>query len=125
MAPTEPHKLFMAAISPHMERLAVHDDTVITDGSLSELEGLISVEKLWTAPGVTDSIRDVIWKYLDTLRMLGIGISSTPPEMMSRFESIAASISSEVEGGAPMPDMFSLVARIQQEVGDAGLQPDR
>lgn len=122
MAPTEPHRLFMSAITPHLDRLSEHDESVITDGSMSSLEGLVNVGSLWKAPGVTDNIRDTIWRYLDTLQMLGTSICSIPPDMMSKIEGIAASISDEVEGGAAMPDMFSMIARIQQEAGGLELK---
>jgi len=122
MQPKEPHRLFMQSTIPHAQRLGAHDETVITDGSLGDLEGLVDVGKLWTAEGVTESIHDTIWRYLDTLQMLGTSISSIPPDMMNKIESIAASISNEVEGGAPMPDMFSMIARIQQDVDGLGQQ---
>lgn len=116
LQPHEPLRLFMASVQPHAEKLVAHDESAILDGNF-DLDGIIDVKRMWTADGVTDSIKDTIWSYLDTLYMLGQSLSAIPPEMLGKIETLAASIGQEVEAGGDMPSMLTLIQRVQEETG--------
>ena len=114
MQPKQPHRLFMKQVMPHYDKVVGHDESVILDGSL-DVPGILDVKQLWTAQGVTQDIRETMWKYLDTLVMLGASIQSLPPEMMSQIEGIAASIQKDVEASGETPNMMDIFARVQRE----------
>lgn len=116
MQPQEPLRLFMESVAPHADKLTAHDESAILDGSL-DMPGILEVKKMWTAEGVTDSIRDTIWQYMDSLFMLGQSLTAIPSDMLSKIEGIAASIGQEVEAGGEMPSMMSLLERVQRETG--------
>jgi hypothetical protein len=71
----------------------------------------LDIKKHWT-PDLSSATKDAIWQYLQTLNILGMTITSIPPEMMSAVEGLAKNLTNGMQetGNLDMASMMSGVS---------------
>ncbi len=102
--PKKPLKEFMSSISPYANQLMQKDESFFTVhikkiSFLSEL----NIDSLWT-PDLSQSTKDAIWQYLQTLYILGTTISALPAETLHMIESVAQKCAGQIQDNATSAD---------------------
>ena len=99
-------------ITSRDEKLFSENDEIIPDVELS---------KIWN-DNLDSETKDAIWQYLNTLYVLGTTINSIPSNLLSTIEGVAEQCASQMEGEAVTsggaPDMGSLLAGMQNMIGN-------
>ena len=108
---------FMAAISPYASRLTAKDDSVMTE-DISFLKQ-VNISKYWT-PELSQTTKDAIWQYLQTLYMLGMTISAIPADTLSMIESVASQCADKIQSGEGQLDEKALMSSVSGLLGNLG-----
>ena len=97
-------EVFMKEISPYSSQIMAKDESVFKSIELD-------IKKHW-GPDLSDGTKGAIWQYLQTLNILGMTITSVPPEMMSAVESLAENMAANMQstGSVDMKSMMSGVS---------------
>jgi hypothetical protein len=108
---------FMVAISPYASRLTAKDESVMTE-DISFLTQ-VNIGKYWT-PELSQTTKDAIWQYLQTLYMLGMTISSIPTETLNMIESVASQCADKIQSGEGQLDEKALMSSVSGLLGNLG-----
>lgn len=88
--------MFMDMYGPHTSLINSKDENLFHIQPM--LFGQIDVRKLWITTDQEN--KDAIWKYLQTLALLGNTIKMIPQPMLSTIESVAADCAKQFESGS-------------------------
>ena len=108
---------FMAAISPYASRITTKDESVMTE-DISFLTQ-VNISKYWTSD-LSQTTKDAIWQYLQTLYMLGMTISAIPAETLSMIESVASQCADKIQSGEGQLDEKALMNSVSGLLGNLG-----
>jgi hypothetical protein len=111
--PAMPLKLFMEAMHPHAALLNARDSALFEQPL--ELAGNVDFADIWGQSDVTDSTREAIWSYLQTLYLLGSTIQSLPPEILNSIEKVAGECATQMETTGQM-DMNAMAAAMMKSM---------
>ena len=103
-------EVFMKEMSPYSNQIMNKDESVF---KLIDLD----IKKHW-GPDLSDATKSAIWQYLQTLNILGMTITSVPPEMMSAVEGLAAKMAGDIQGGSGNLDMSSMMSSMSGLFGN-------
>ncbi len=108
-------KSFMKAVKPYTPKISGKDETFILDDSKNIKElAEIDLKSMWLES--SDSTKDAIWQYLNTLVIHGTIIQTLPKETLSMIEDIAQKCASQI---TTSPDtaatLMSLMNTISQQ----------
>lgn len=121
----KPLELFMGAVTPHLDKVFARDPLVFDLVTLSDLE----FKKMWNAEGVSDATRDAMWKYMNSLCLLGVTINSLPAEFLTSIESMAQNCADQMTSSGTPPslpnltDMMSTMTNLFGSGGGGGNNP--
>lgn len=109
---------FMKSIGPHAEKIMAKDEKFfLENGKDIEWVSEVNLQIIWK-PDLSESTKDAIWQYLQTLYMLGTTIMMFPPETLAAIEGVAAKCAESSQAGgainekALMSGMNSLLAQM-------------
>ena len=71
---------------PHLEQIALRDDTLFTSNNKLPFLSKINFEKLWLL--LSDNNKTIIWKYIQSFFAIGINIIEVPPESLPLIDYI-------------------------------------
>ena len=111
--PGLPMKMFMEAMHPHAALINARDSSLFQQPL--ELAGDVDLGDIWSQEDVTDSTRDAIWSYLQTLYMLGNTLQSLPPEVLNTIEKVAGECATQMESTGQM-DMNAMAAAMMKSM---------
>jgi hypothetical protein len=110
-SPGMPLDMFMNSYGKHTEKISNKDETLFVDVPM--LFNEVNVGALW---GTTaEENKEAIWKYLQTLVLLGTTIRMIPSSMLSTIESVAMDCAKSMESGQMDPAM--LMAALPKMLG--------
>ena len=91
---------FMEQVSPYANHIMQKDDSFfLTPGAkVPKIIEDLGVRRLWT-PELSQTTKDAIWQYLQTLYMLGTTITSIPAETLTMIERVAKQCAETMQGG--------------------------
>lgn len=107
--PNLPLEMFMGNYGKFTDRISNKDETLFDDVPM--LFNEINVGAMWktTAP----ENKDAIWKYLQTLVLLGTTIKMIPSSMLSTIENVAMDCAKHMESGQLDPSaLMSAIPKI-------------
>ena len=86
----------MNSVRPYVDKINAHDETFFLDNA-ADIDFLkeINIKGCW--PNASDSTREAIWQYIQTLYMLGTTITAIPPETLSMIENVAKKCADEMQ----------------------------
>jgi hypothetical protein len=94
---------FMKTASKYSNQIMAKDDSFFKD--FDELP----ISKYWN-DDLSESTKNAIWQYLQTLNILGMTISNIPAEMLSMVEGAAAKCAESMQSGGGGMDEKSLMS---------------
>jgi len=102
--PKKPLKEFMASVGPYANTLMQKDEAFfkVHVKKISFLSDL-NIDSLWT-DDLSQTTKDAIWQYLQTLYILGTTISSLPAETLTMIESVAQKCAGQIQENATNAD---------------------
>ena len=94
---------FMKNVSPYSGKIMTKDESVFGDLDLD-----IDIKKYWNGD-LSQTTKNAIWQYLQMLNVLGMTITTIPPEMLSMVEGMASKCAESMtgSGSANTGDMLS------------------
>ena len=94
------------------------------DESVFENFDQLDIKKYWT-PELSQGTKDAIWQYLSSLQLIGMTITSIPPEMLSMVEGVASKCAEGMQNGDANPmSMLSSMSGLFGMLGAGGLGGD-
>ena len=107
---------FMNAISPYQNDIQNKDESIMKRTDIDFLNKM-NIKKWWTKE-LSNTTKDAIWSYLQTLMMLGTTITSIPSDMLKTIESVAEQCASSMDGDSSgAPNMGALFSGLQSMMG--------
>jgi hypothetical protein len=100
-----------AALHPHHAAISARDNAWMSLPTTFIVPG-VSLAPVWSAPDVTDSIRDTIWQYVGTLYCLAAELKQETPDM--DFVQFIKKCMTEDSGSGPDSVWRDHVARFEQ-----------
>lgn len=94
-SPNLPLEMFMSHYSKFTDKISNKDESLFNDVPL--LFNEINVGELWTR--TSNDNKEAIWKYLQTLVLLGTTIKMIPSNMLSTIETVAMDCAKHIESG--------------------------
>lgn len=94
-SPNMPLEMFMGNYGNYTDKISNKDETIFEDVPL--LFNEIRVKTLWV--DTSDENKEAIWKYLQTLVLLGTTIKMIPTSMLSTIENVAMDCAKHIESG--------------------------
>lgn len=110
-------EIFMSNVSPYSQQLMAKDDTFFV--SDAKIVKDLNLKNLWTSD-LSQNTKEAIWKYLQTLFMMGTTIQAVPPEMMQSIETMAEQCADKLQGQDPSQLGASLMGMLGSMFGGAG-----
>jgi len=117
---------FMKSIGPHAEKIMAKDEKFfLENGGDIEWVSDVNLQIIWK-PDLSESTKNAIWQYLQTLYMLGTTIMMFPPDTLAAIEGVAAKCAENAQAGgeinekALMSGMNSLLAQMMSGGGGGG-----
>jgi hypothetical protein len=98
-SPSLPLDMFMKSYGAYSNQISNKDESLFNAVPL--LFNEIDVSILWKE--TTEDNKEAIWKYLQTLMLLGTTIRMIPSDMLASIENIASDCASKVESGQMNP----------------------
>jgi len=96
-APKSPMLEFMASIGPYASHLMQKDEEFFkTHASDVPFLEDIDILHLWTS-NLSETTKNAIWQYLQTLYILGTTISSLPADTLNMIESVAQKCATQLQ----------------------------
>lgn len=84
-------KEFHSSVSPYSEKIMKKDETFFTDDADNiEFVKELNIKSIWK-PDLSETTKNAIWQYLQTLHILSTTIQSLPQETLAAIEDIAKS----------------------------------
>jgi len=96
---------YMKTASMYSNQIMQKDDSFFKD--FTELP----ISTYWN-DGLTESTKNAIWQYLQTLNILGMTITTVPADMLSMVESVAAKCAEGIQGGGDEKSLMSGMSSI-------------
>jgi hypothetical protein len=122
---------FMKSIGPVASQLMEKNERFFKENSDSvPLLSELNIAKIWT-DDLSETTKDAIWKYLQTLYILASTISALPAETLSMIESVAEKCAKQMtEEGITgeeelMKNMTGLMSQLMGSGGLAGLTGEK
>lgn len=122
---------YMESIGPVATHIMQKDDAFFKEHSDSvPLLSDLNLAKIWT-DDLSESTKDAIWKYLQTLYILATTISALPAETLSMIESVAERCAKQMsEEGitseeALMKNMSGLMSSLMAQTSSNTLNPKK
>lgn len=85
----QPLNAYMESVRPYADKIMSKDDSFFTeDAQKIEFINDLKISNVWT-PELSDTTKDAIWQYLQTLFLLGTTISALPQDALSMIEDVA------------------------------------
>ena len=110
---------FMHAIGPYQNDIQQKNENIMKRDDIEFLKKM-NIKKWWTTD-LSNTTKEAIWSYLNTLIMLGTTITSIPSDMLKTIESVAEQCASTMDGdSAGMPNMSALFSGLQSMMGNMG-----
>lgn len=82
-------KEFYSSVKPFGEKIMSKDETFFTlDSATIDFVNDLNIQSIWNDT-MSDSTKDVIWQYMQTLFIIATTISALPQETLSAIEEIA------------------------------------
>lgn len=99
-----PVEAFMEAITPHVDAIMNKNAAVITDKTIGQIPYLkdINLEANWS--GAPDATKEAIWQYLQTLVVLGIGVTEIPVDILTQAEEMAQNFAARIHENGEDPE---------------------
>lgn len=91
----KPMNEFMASVGPYASQIMEKNEVFFLETE-TEFMSLLNIKELWAQ--ATDENKDAIWQYLQTLYIIGMTITSLPPETLSVIESVAKQCAESLKG---------------------------
>lgn len=103
-SPKKPLNEFMESVTPYANHLMQKDEEFFKTHA-AEVPFLddLDIKRLWNSE-LSDSTKNAIWQYLQTLYILGTTLNALPPETLSMIESVATQCASQIQENATAPD---------------------
>jgi hypothetical protein len=98
---TNPRKCvdgFMKGIQPYADKMSQRDESFFQDIQNIEFLKDLNIAEYWNDK-LSENTKNAIWRYLQTLYMLGTTISAIPQETLSMIENIAKDCAEKIENG--------------------------
>jgi len=86
---------FMSSITPFASQIMSKDESFFLQSDVDFVKSL-NIKDLWSQ--ATPENKDAIWQYLQTLYIIGMTISSLPPETLSVIENVAKQCAESLKG---------------------------
>lgn len=86
---------FMSSITPFASQIMSKDESFFLQSDVDFVKSL-NIKDLWSQ--ATSENKDAIWQYLQTLYIIGMTISSLPPETLSVIENVAKQCAESLKG---------------------------
>ena len=109
--------VFMVNVAPYSQQLMAKDESFF--GSDVKIVKDLNLGSLWNSD-LSQTTKDAIWQYLQTLFMMGTTIQAVPPEMMKSIETMAEQCAQQLEGQDPTQLGSSLMGMLGSMFGDGG-----
>lgn len=88
---------FMESIAPYASHVMARDDSFFLQNDVDiEFVKSLNIKELWAQ--ATPENKDAIWQYLQTLYIIGMTITSLPPETLSVIENVAKQCAESLKG---------------------------
>ena len=105
---------YMAAIGPYADRVSTRDESLLDEdvGFLTELNMKENWEK------ASETTRNAIFQYLQTLYMLGVTILSIPAETLKAIESLAKDCAAKMQtdgGGIDQGALMNMLGGLMKK----------
>ena len=107
---------FMAEISKHSDKIVNKDESYFLDSDDEFLKEL-NIKKWWTSK-LSQTTKDAIWQYLNTLYILGTTITNIPANVLSSIEKVAEQCADQMGDANENVDMGSLLSGMQNMIGN-------
>ena len=100
----KPLKEFMETVGPYANHLMQKDEEFFKTHA-SEVPFLddLDIPRLWS-DNLSETTKNAIWQYLQTLYILGTTISALPADTLNMIESVAQKCASQLQDTATTPD---------------------
>ena len=93
---------YMTNITPLQDKVMAKDESLLTDDSdATSLLADLNIHKHWT-PELSQTTKDAIWQYLQTLYILGTTITMIPPEALGMIEDVAQKCAVNIQENGQM-----------------------
>lgn len=115
-SPDVPLEMFMSNYGPYTDMISSKDETLFD--IVPMLFNTINVKTLWLT--TTEENKEAIWKYLQTLSLLGTTIRMIPTDMLSTIENVAFDCAKQFESGKIDPS--SLMSVVPKLLGSLSTQ---
>ena len=88
---------FMANVSPYADKLSARDEAFfLKESEKFDFLSDVKLSKHWST--CSESTKDAIWQYCQTLYMLGTTIKTIPPDTLQMIESVAKQCADQMGG---------------------------
>ena len=100
----KPLKEFMETVGPFANHLMQKDEEFFqTHAAEVPFLNDLDIPRLWNSE-LSETTKNAIWQYLQTLYILGTTITALPAETLNMIESVAQKCASQLQDTAPGPD---------------------
>jgi hypothetical protein len=101
---------YMSGVSTYAGKISQKDDTFFTE-DIKNIEFLqdLNIEEYWNEK-MSESTKNAVWQYLQTLYMLGTTITAIPQETLSVIESVAKDCADKIQSGDGQIDEKALMS---------------
>ena len=106
---------FMDEVRPYSEKITQRDPSYFSEAK-GEFTDNLKIKELWESE-MSDKTRDCIWKYLNTLVVIGTIITSMDKDMLSGIESMATKMMDNPNA----IDLSKMVGSLGSILGPGGL----
>ena len=95
---------YMATITPHQAKVMAKDESLLSDDSeATSLLVDLNIRKHWT-PDLSQTTKDAIWQYLQTLYILGTTITMIPADALGMIEDVAQKCATNIQENGQMDE---------------------
>lgn len=106
---------FMEEVRPYSEKITNRDPTFFSEAK-GEFTDSLKIQELWESD-ISDNTRECVWKYLNTLVVIGTIITSMDKDMLSGIENMA----SKMMDNPNAMDLSKMVGSLGSILGSGGL----
>ena len=115
---------FMNGASEYSQQIMQKDESFFLEhGDSIEFLKKMNMKKNWQDPELSQTTKDAIWQYLQTLYILGTTITNIPTEALNMIEDVANKCASQMQQGGGdetalmngMSGLFSTLGNMMQD----------
>ena len=108
---------FMLRATKYSDKIVNHDESYFLSSD-DEFINELNI-KQWWSDDLSESTKNAIWQYMNTLFVLGTTISSIPQDLLKTIEGVAEQCASNMESNnMNEADMGNLMAGMQNMIGN-------